>query len=132
MDGSTLKTDCTSWLHVVIKHQYRCLSKNRATPLPHPLTQRNSSSFILNDFSTYASPILMFLSFIFTLISVIIHSISVSGSDLFKVWSKGQEVIVCLQIILSVPNILECFAPFFKALSQALLLLMLTTPLYGT
>lgn len=87
---------------------------------------------MLNDVHRYASsPVLRFLSSTFTPISVITHSIPVLGSDLFKGRSQGQDVVHCLQIIISAPNFYEVlYHFFFKALSQTLPFLILTIPLY--
>ena len=102
--------------------------QKQSNPTAHHPPRTNSSSSKLNGFSRYASPVLRFLSVIFTLISY--HSLSVTASDLFKSRSKGQHVLG-LEIIITVPSIYEVLHNFFKALSQALSFLILIT-LYGT
>lgn len=132
MNGVTLKTYCTSWLHVVIKSLYRCLSKNNVSPQPaHPPSSKPSSP-MLNDFSRYVSHVLRFLSSLVTLISTCSFILSVSSNDLFQSWSKGQDAALCLQIIISVPSIDEGLYSVLKALSRALSFFNPTIPLYGT
>lgn len=130
MNEANLKTYCTSWPHVVIKSLHRCLSKNKATLLL-TASPPNYSSSQLNDFSRYASPVPRFLSIIFTRICVTINTLSVTGSDHFKSWSKSQ-VVLGPQIIISVPSIYEVLHNFFLNTFPSFIVFKLHIILYST
>ena len=112
----------TSWLHVVMKSLYRCLSNSTSTSPPQKKEILPPLSIMI--FSRYTCP--RFLSFIFIL-GVIIHSLSQQVTS-SKVGAKANNGVLGLQIAIAIPSVYEVLHNFLKACSQSLQYLILTVP----